>query len=200
MFTGIIRNTGIVQELFELNGNIELWVRSEIAKQVQIDQSISHNGICLTVVEIDADRYRVTAIPETRKKTTIDSWRLGDLLNLEFSLSMGDKLDGHQVQGHVDTVATCVYKEMTGASWNYRFKYDQSIVDYRTVNKGSIAINGISLTVVDPTDNEFGVSIIPYTYENTNMRFIEEGTLVNLEFDIIGKYIEQYMKRYGLVQ
>ena len=200
MFTGIIRNVGIVHDFHEANGNLELWVKAAIAQQIQIDQSIAHNGICLTVVEIDGDRYRVTAIPETRKKTTIDSWQVGDELNLEFSLAMGDKLDGHQVQGHVDTVATCVFKEMTGGSWNYRFKFDSSQVDFRAVNKGSIAINGISLTVVDPTDDEIGVSIIPYTYENTNMRFIEEGFPVNLEFDIIGKYIEQYMKRYGLVQ
>ncbi|MFM7618711.1 MAG: riboflavin synthase [Bacteroidota bacterium] len=200
MFTGIIRNTGLVHCVDETKGNIELWIKAEIAHQIQIDQSIAHNGICLTVVEIVEDMYRVTAIPETRKKTTIDTWVKGDVLNLEFSLAMGDKLDGHQVQGHVDTIATCTSKEMTGGSWNYRFKYDQTQVEYRVVNKGSIAINGISLTVVDPTDDEIGVSIIPYTYENTNMRFIERGSVVNLEFDIIGKYIEHYLKRYGLVQ
>jgi len=148
MFTGIIRNTGIVHGFHEANGNLELWVKAAIAQQIQIDQSIAHNGICLTVVEIDGDRYRVTAIPETRKKTTIDSWQVGDELNLEFSLAMGDKLDGHQVQGHVDTVATCVFKEMTGGSWNYRFKFDSSQVDFRAVNKGSILLMELALLLL----------------------------------------------------
>jgi riboflavin synthase len=199
MFTGIIRNTGIVCKVEEANGNIELWIQAEITNQIQIDQSIAHNGICLTVVEIIESTYRVTAIPETRQKTTINAWRAGDLLNLEFSLALGDKLDGHQVQGHVDTTAICILKEALEGSWNIRFRYNKTQVNYRAVNKGSIAVNGISLTVVDPTEDEFGVCIIPYTYENTNMKQIELGSAVNLEFDIIGKYIEQYMKSYGLL-
>jgi riboflavin synthase len=199
MFTGIIRNLGKLVKVEVMQGNLELWIKSDLTSKLSIDESVAHNGICLTVVEIVGNTYRVTAIEETRKKTTIDFWKPGDEINLETSLTLQDKLDGHQVQGHVDLIAVCSEKQEMNGSWNFRFKYKPLESMHKAISKGSIAINGISLTVVNPDIDEIGVSIIPYTYEHTNMKHISPGSSVNLEFDIFGKYIHHYLKSYGVI-
>ncbi len=188
MFTGIIETLGIIKEIQKDQENLHLTVVSEITNELKIDQSIAHNGICLTVVKIEQNEYTITAIKETIDKTSIGFWKAGDILNLERAMKLGDRLDGHIVQGHVDQTGVCTNIEEANGSWVFTFEYDSSLQNI-TIEKGSITINGTSLTVVNSKLNSFSVAIIPYTYEHTNFHSFKIGTVVNLEFDVIGKYI-----------
>jgi riboflavin synthase len=188
MFTGIIETLGKVVELRHELGNLHITVESPIASELKIDQSVAHNGVCLTVVALADGRHTVTAIEETLNKTNIGELKTWDLVNLERCMQLNARLDGHIVQGHVDQTAICTaFNELDG-SWEYTFEYDGSIGNI-TVEKGSICVNGISLTVVNSSDNSFSVAIIPYTFEHTNLQQVRVGSVVNLEFDIIGKYV-----------
>jgi len=188
MFTGIIETLGIVQEIKKDKDNVHITIASSITNELQIDQSVAHNGICMTVVGINNNLYTVTAIGETIKKTNISHWQIGDSVNLERAMKLGDRLDGHIVQGHVDQVGTCIVAKETNGSWYYTFEYDEALENI-TIEKGSVTVNGVSLTVVDSRKNEFSVAIIPYTFEHTNFKNFKVGTKVNLEFDVIGKYV-----------
>lgn len=188
MFTGIIETLGNVVDLKRNDGNLELIVSSAITQQLKIDQSVAHNGICLTVVELKDNWHRVTAIDETLKKTNLGNIAIGDEVNLERCMQMNGRLDGHIVQGHVDQTGECLSVEDQNGSWLYTFRYKPS-VNNLVVEKGSICINGISLTAFNAVDDLFSVAIIPYTYQHTNIKSVKPGTLVNLEFDIIGKYV-----------
>ena len=190
MFTGIIEELAEVVEVKSMNGNVDLSIKSNITDELKIDQSVAHNGVCLTVVAIEKDIYTVTAIEETLNRTTIGNLKQGDFVNLERCTKIGARLDGHIVQGHVDTAGTCVKINKLEGSWEYFFEYNSNDV---TVQKGSVTINGTSLTVVNSTEKGFSVAIIPYTYENTVFKYLKEGTEVNLEFDIIGKYVSRLM-------
>ena len=192
MFTGIIEALGKVTALENNKGNLELWVSSPISSALRIDQSVSHNGVCLTVVELREGKHRVTAIDETISKTTIGQLKEGDTVNLERCMPADGRFDGHIVQGHVDQAGECISVEDQNGSWLFEFRYKpnaQNIV----VDKGSICINGISLTAFDAVDDRFKVAIIPYTFENTNIQSVRSGSLVNLEFDIIGKYVARLL-------
>jgi len=194
MFTGIIETLGKVVDLQQDQGNLHITVESAIAAELKIDQSVAHNGVCLTVVAIADGIHTVTAIEETLNKTSIGYLQVGDLVNLERCMQMNARLDGHIVQGHVDQTAKCIgFKELDG-SWEYTFEYNAAIGNV-TVEKGSICVNGISLTVVNSHANTFSVAIIPYTFEHTNLQSVREGSVVNLEFDIIGKYVARLMNR-----
>ncbi len=194
MFTGIIETLGRVTDLQHDGGNLHITVSSSISSELKIDQSVAHNGVCLTVVALQDDVHTVTAIEETLNKTNIGQLKTGDLINLERCMQMNGRLDGHIVQGHVDQTAVCTaYKELDG-SWEYTFEYDPTQGNV-TVEKGSVCINGISLTVVNSQNNRFSVAIIPYTYEHTNLQQVREGSVVNLEFDIIGKYVARLLQR-----
>ncbi len=194
MFTGIIETLGTVTDLFSDQGNLHLTIGSNLAHELKIDQSIAHNGICLTVVAIADGLHTVTAIEETLNKTNLYKLKKGDLVNLERCMRMNDRLDGHIVQGHVDQTAVCItYRELEG-SWEYTFEYDPTQGNV-TVEKGSVCVNGVSLTVVNSFQNAFSVAIIPYTYEHTNLQQVREGSIVNLEFDVIGKYVARLMQR-----
>jgi riboflavin synthase len=194
MFTGIIETLGKVVDLQKDQGNLHITVESAIAAELKIDQSVAHNGVCLTVVAIADGIHTVTAIEETLNKTSIGYLQVGDLVNLERCMQMNARLDGHIVQGHVDQTAKCIgFKELEG-SWEYTFEYDSTIGNV-TVEKGSICVNGISLTVVNSQVNSFSVAIIPYTFEHTNLQHVREDSVVNLEFDIIGKYVARLMNR-----
>jgi riboflavin synthase len=190
MFTGIIETLGVIQEIRKDKDNIHITVNSSITDELKIDQSVAHNGICLTVVDIIESNYTVTAIGETIKKTTISNWQTNENVNLERAMKLGDRLDGHIVQGHVDQIGTCIIAKETNGSWFYTFEYDETLGNL-TIEKGSVTVNGVSLTVVDSGKNKFSVAIIPYTYEHTNFKNIEAGTKVNLEFDVIGKYVSR---------
>lgn len=190
MFTGIIETLGTIQEIQKEKDNIHITVDSSITAELQIDQSVAHNGICLTVVALKDTSYTVTAIDETIKKTNLGSWKIGDSVNLERAMKLGDRLDGHIVQGHVDQTGTCIAVKETGGSWLYTFEYDEALNNL-TIEKGSITVNGVSLTVVDSKKNQFSVAIIPYTHEHTNFSTFEVGTQINLEFDVIGKYVSK---------
>ena len=192
MFTGIIETLGKVTQLKREQGNLHISVQSQIANDLKIDQSVSHNGVCLTVVEINHDTHVVTAIDETLQKSNIGDLQVGDLINLERCMQMNGRLDGHIVQGHVDQTAVCIDLQETNGSWVYTFEYDVTKGNV-TVEKGSVCVNGISLTVVNSKDNSFSVAIIPYTYEHTNLQQVQIGNKVNLEFDIIGKYVAKMM-------
>ena len=188
MFTGIIETLGEVTELRPEQGNLHITVSSPIATELKIDQSVAHNGVCLTVVALGDNIHTVTAIDETLQKSNIGHLKVGDLVNLERCMQMNGRLDGHIVQGHVDQTAICTeFREMHG-SWEYTFEYDPTVGNV-TVEKGSICVNGISLTVVNSKKNSFSVAIIPYTFEHTNLQQVNVGSVVNLEFDIIGKYV-----------
>lgn len=189
MFTGIIETPGTIQKLVKENDNLHISISSSITPELKIDQSVAHNGVCLTVVQIDGNTYMVTAIKETLDKTNIGQWQEGDLVNLERAMKLGDRLDGHIVQGHVDQTAICTSVENANGSWYYTFEHDSSSNNNITIEKGSITVNGVSLTVVNSKANEFSVAIIPYTYEHTNFKNFTVGTKVNLEFDVIGKYV-----------
>jgi len=196
MFTGIIENLGAVAKVEKHQTNLELYVESSLASELKIDQSVAHNGICLTVVEIFGDRtYRVTAIDETIAKTNIGDLKEGDKINIERCMTMGARLDGHIVQGHVDQIGVCEGVEEQDGSWIYSFSYDPSLGNV-TVEKGSITVNGTSLTVVNSVEGGFSVAIIPYTYENTVFHTLRKGDRVNLEFDVIGKYVARMMEGY----
>lgn len=190
MFTGIIETLGTIQEIEKDKDNVHITIASSITGELQIDQSVAHNGICMTVVAINENLYTVTAIGETIKKTTISNWQNGDIVNLERAMKLGDRLDGHIVQGHVDQIGNCITAKETNGSWYYTFEYDDSLGNI-TIEKGSITVNGVSLTVVDSSKNKFSVAIIPYTFEHTNFNTFKEGTKINLEFDVIGKYVSR---------
>ncbi|WP_343747272.1 riboflavin synthase [Fluviicola sp.] len=191
MFTGIIETLGRVVAIEKDQSNVHFTVESTITHELKIDQSVAHNGCCLTVVKIEGDTYVVTAIQETLDKTNLGEWEVGAKVNLERCMLLGARLDGHMVQGHVDTTATCISVEDLDGSWKYTFRYD---FDQPTVAKGSITVNGVSLTVVDSEKGLFSVCIIPYTHEHTNFHTFQPGTKVNLEFDIIGKYVARLME------
>jgi riboflavin synthase len=190
MFTGIIETLGTIQEIKKEKDNLHITINSSITAELKIDQSVSHNGICLTVVAITDSSYTVTAINETIQKTNIGDWEIGDSVNLERAMKLGDRLDGHIVQGHVDQTGTCIEFEETNGSWHYTFEYDQALNNL-TIEKGSITVNGVSLTVVNSKKNQFSVAIIPYTHEHTNFKDFVIGTKINLEFDVIGKYVSR---------
>lgn len=190
MFTGIIEEVGEITKLVSENANLHIKVRAAISSELKIDQSVAHNGVCLTVVSIEDDLYTVTAIKETLDKTTLGQLAVGDPVNLERGMKLGDRLDGHIVQGHVDQTAICKSVKETNGSWEFNFEYNPELQNM-TIEKGSITINGVSLTVVNSKKNEFGVAIIPYTYNNTNFNTLKAGDLVNLEFDVIGKYVKR---------
>ena len=190
MFTGIIEQLGLITKVEKENENVHFTVQAEFTNELKIDQSVAHNGTCLTVVAIDANEYVVTAIKETLDNTNLGTWKVGTKVNLERCMQMNGRLDGHIVQGHVDTTATCISIENQEGSWKYTFQYETNQV---TVEKGSITVNGVSLTVVDSKPNQFSVCIIPFTYEHTNFHQLEVGSKINLEFDIIGKYVAKMM-------
>ncbi len=192
MFTGIIETLGEVTQLQMEGSNLHITVKSSISKDLKIDQSVAHNGVCLTVVNVNENTHTVTAIAETLQKSNIGKFKIHDLVNLERCMQMNGRLDGHIVQGHVDQTAICTNLEVENGSWIFTFQYDSSLGNI-TVEKGSICVNGISLTVVNSGINHFSVAIIPYTYENTNLKNIKPNDMVNLEFDIIGKYVAKMM-------
>ena len=193
MFTGIIECIATVEKIEKDKGNLNISLKSSITKELKVDQSLCHNGVCLTVVKLNDDIYTVTVIAESLKKTNLGELKPGDIVNLERSMSVNSRFDGHIVQGHVDEVAVCSKLFETNGSWQYVFKHSEQNI---TVEKGSITINGVSLTVVNSTSSSFSVAIIPYTYENTNFKKIVEGSKVNLEFDILGKYISKLIKKH----
>ncbi|WP_299333012.1 riboflavin synthase [uncultured Psychroserpens sp.] len=190
MFTGIIEDLGAVTNVKKELDNLHITIRSHITSELKIDQSVAHNGICLTVVDISGEDYTVTAIKETIDKTNIGDLNIGDLVNLERAMKLGDRLDGHIVQGHVDQVGTCENVIEENGSWLYTFSYDDSYGNV-TIEKGSATVNGVSLTVVNSGKNNFSVAIIPYTYEHTNFKHLKKGSKINLEFDVLGKYIQK---------
>lgn len=195
MFTGIIESFGTITRITREGDNYHFTVRSTISAQLKIDQSLAHDGVCLTVVAIENDTHTVTAIRETMERTRLGDWTVGDTVNLERAMQAGARLDGHIVQGHVDATGSCLSVVEAGGSWYFTFSY-QPTPEHLLVDKGSVCINGVSLTVVEPTDDTFKVAIIPYTYEHTNFKALRAGSKVNLEFDIIGKYIARQMAAY----
>ncbi len=196
MFSGIVESIARVKKIHQYQENKDFTMESSISQELKIDQSVAHNGVCLTVVAIEGNTYTVTAMRETLEKSNLGVWQEGDEVNLERSMRPEALLDGHIVQGHVDLTATCIKKEDADGSWNFTFKYDADKASSCTVEKGSVTVNGVSLTVCDSTRDTFRVSIIPYTYDNTNFHNIEVGSVVNIEFDIIGKYIARLMENY----
>ncbi len=193
MFTGIIETTGIVSNIITTGTNKTFWITSFISSELTIDQSISHNGVCLTVEEVKNGQHRVTSIEETLKKTNLSTWETGMMVNLERCLTMSARLDGHIVQGHVDTVATCLGVTEKDGSWEYTFQFDRNF-SALIIEKGSISVNGISLTVFNVSPDTFSVAIIPYTYHHTNLQFVAVNDSVNIEFDMIGKYVNRFMQ------
>ena len=190
MFTGIIESLGTLQKIAEKGSNKAFFIKSNIASQMKVDESICHNGVCLTVEDINNDLYRVTAIKETLDKTNIGSWNVGESINLERSMKINGRLDGHIVQGHVDCTATCVSRKDVEGSHEFTFEFDKMFAAL-VIEKGSISLNGISLTIFNVGLNTFRVAIIPYTFERTNMQYLQEGMQVNIEFDMIGKYVSR---------
>ena len=196
MFTGIIETLGIISDIKKDQGNVHLTIQTNITNELKIDQSVAHNGVCLTVVEIFDNKHIVTAIQETINKTTLGLWKIGDKVNIERAMKLGDRLDGHIVQGHVDQTAVCTSIQEKSGSWEFTFEYDTALNNI-TIEKGSITVNGTSLTVVNSAKNSFSVAIIPYTYEHTIFHTFEIGTKVNLEFDVVGKYIARMYELRG---
>ena len=190
MFTGIIEQTGVIEAVIPQGTNITLTVRSSLARELKIDQSLSHSGVCLTVETVENETYTVTAIEETLQKTTIRDWTKGSVVNLERCLRFDGRLDGHIVQGHVDTLAACIAREEKNGSWEFHFSFDKKFAAL-VIEKGSISLNGISLTIFNVTASTFTVAIIPYTFEHTNMNKLRVGDSVNIEFDMIGKYVNR---------
>ncbi len=193
MFTGIIESLGEVQQLEREGGNLHISINSSITQELKIDQSVAHNGVCLTVVSLDGTSYTVTAIDETLQKSNLGELKVGDKVNLERAMVLGSRLDGHIVQGHVDQTGKCIAVLEKDGSWFFTFEYDAAQNNI-TIEKGSITIDGVSLTVVDSGKNTFSVAIIPYTYENTRFNAYKAGSTVNLEFDVIGKYVARIMQ------
>jgi|1048.fasta_scaffold01763_3 riboflavin synthase len=201
MFTGIIETVGTVVQMEQEQTNVHFSIESTISSELKVDQSVSHNGVCLTVTAVEESVdgrfiHKVTAISETLKRSNLGYLELGDPINLERCLALGGRLDGHMVQGHVDAIAKCVNVEEVGGSWKYTFEYEAT-PELLLVDKGSVCLNGVSLTVVEPTNRQFSVAIIPYTWEHTNFKCIQANDWVNIEFDIIGKYISKYLLHYG---
>lgn len=194
MFTGIIEEIGKVVSIKKENGNIHFSIKSNITSELKIDQSVSHNGVCLTVVDINKSIYTVTAIDETLSKTNLGNLNVGDKVNLERAMKLGDRLDGHIVQGHIDQTGRCVNIEQVDGSWIFTFEYNSKLNNI-TIEKGSITVNGVSLTVVNSKTNSFSVAIIPYTFENTNFNSLRVNDIVNLEFDVVGKYVSRLLKK-----
>lgn len=190
MFTGIIEQPGVIEAIETKGTNATFWISSPISTELKIDQSLNHNGVCLTVEEINNNLHRVTAIEETLNKTNLGTWKKGTLVNLERCMMLNGRLDGHIVQGHVDTTALCIRKLTLKGSWQFTLEFDTKFA-HLVIEKGSISINGISLTCFNVTNNTFTVAIIPYTFTHTNMSQLEEGNIVNIEFDIIGKYVQR---------
>lgn len=190
MFTGIVEEIGKVSNIQKLGSNLDFTITAKMTPELKIDQSVSHNGVCLTVVSIDHQEFTVTAVAETLEKTNLRELKVNAPVNLERGMKLGDRLDGHIVQGHVDQTATCKEVIEKGGSWEFTFEYDPEIGNI-TIEKGSITINGVSLTVINSKKNEFSVAIIPYTYNNTTFRNLRKGDMVNLEFDVIGKYVKR---------
>ena len=196
MFTGIIETLGKVEKLEKDGGNLHIAIASDITSELKIDQSVAHNGVCLTVVSLNDESYTVTAIEETLNKTNLADLELGNEINLERAMVLGARLDGHIVQGHVDQTAVCKSVEEKDGSWIYTFEYDPKLNNV-TIEKGSITVDGVSLTVVDSEKNSFSVAIIPYTYEHTRFHTYKVGTTVNLEFDVVGKYVSRLLELRG---
>ena len=194
MFTGIVESLGEIVDINEELDNIHFTVRSEISPELKIDQSLSHSGVCLTVVDIEKNCHTVTAVKETLDKSALKNLRKGDIFNLERAMKMGGRLDGHLVQGHVDDIAKCVDVKMNEGSWIFTFNFNEKFKNL-IIEKGSICINGVSLTVFNVTNNSFDVTIIPYTYDNTNFNKINIGDIVNIEYDMIGKYLARFNKQ-----
>jgi riboflavin synthase len=190
MFTGIVEKTGILKDIITTGGNKSFWIESSISNQLKVDQSLAHNGVCLTVEEVKDNTHRVTAIHETLIKTNFNDLRIGDLINLERSLQFNGRLDGHFVQGHVDATAECIEVISKDGSWEYTFCFDKQFAPW-IIEKGSICLNGISLTIFNITETKFTVAIIPFTFENTNMKGLVKGNKVNIEFDVLGKYVSR---------
>ena len=188
MFTGIIETTGIVTDIISTGTNKTFWIASPISADLKIDQSVAHSGVCLTIEKVESGQHQLTAIEETLHKTNLNTWKTGTVVNMERCLAMNGRLDGHIVQGHVDAVATCLQVADKDGSWEYTFSFDSKFASL-IIEKGSIAINGTSLTVFNVTGNTFTVAIIPYTYEHTNIHQVSVGSRVNIEFDMIGKYV-----------
>lgn len=199
MFSGIVEEAAEVVKIEKEQENLHITMKCSFVNELKIDQSVSHNGVCLTVVKKTNDAYTVTAIKETLLKSNLGVLKLGDKVNLERSMLLNDRLDGHIVQGHVDQTAVCTEVKEAEGSWYFSFEYEPAQDDYITVEKGSVCVNGVSLTVVNSQLKSFQVAIIPYTYEVTNFHKIQKGTIVNLEFDIIGKYIARYLKQMGKI-
>jgi len=193
MFTGIIEKIGIVTDIISSDNNISFWIKSPISEELSIDQSVAHNGVCLTVEKIIEGKHRVTAIQETLNKTNLKQWKKNSFINLERCLPMNGRLDGHLVQGHIDSVAICLEILEKQGSWEYTFEFEPKFASL-IIEKGSITVNGISLTLFEVTKDSFRVAIIPYTYEHTNMQHLIMGDEVNIEFDMIGKYINRMME------
>ena len=191
MFTGIVESLGKITNINLDQGNVDFTVKSDISNELKIDQSVSHSGVCLTVVDINNGSHTVTAVKETLDKSSLKNFKLGDSVNLERAMKLGDRLDGHMVQGHVDGVAKCLEVNLNQGSWIYKFEFDKSN-ESLLIEKGSICINGVSLTVFNIVDNKFDVTIIPYTYENTSFKELKKEDLVNIEFDMIGKYLSRF--------
>lgn len=193
MFTGIIESLGVVKEIQTIGSNKLFKIHAPFTSELKADQSVSHDGVCLTVEKIEGDLYQVTAVDETLKKSNLNAWKVDDKINLERCVKLGDRLDGHIVQGHVDCTGICLGVEEKAGSWIFMFKYNPE--NGILVDKGSITINGVSLTVVDPVSNHFSVAVIPYTYEHTNFHCLKKNDLVNLEFDVIGKYVAKLIQQ-----
>lgn len=196
MFTGIIEATGLITSITNVGTNRTFSIESVLASRLKIDQSIAHNGVCLTVELSDNRHHVVTAVQETLSKTTLGSWGKGQIINLEQCLQWNGRLDGHIVQGHVDTTGTCINRKSLNGSWEYRIRFPSAFASL-VIEKGSICLDGISLTVFNVSENEFSIAIIPYTFEHTNIKSIYEGTEVNLEFDMVGKYINRHLQLTG---
>jgi riboflavin synthase len=190
MFTGIVETQGIIKKVIDSGTNKTFWIKSPISSKLRPDQSVAHDGVCLTVEEIKGSRHRVTAIAETLSKTTLGDWQEGSLINLERCLKINGRLDGHFVQGHVDTSAICIDKKEKDGSWEFSFQFLPGFASLM-IEKGSITINGISLTIFNVTETTFTIAIIPYTFEHTNMKLMKPGQKVNIEFDMLGKYINR---------
>ena len=193
MFTGIIETTGIIKEIISQGTNKTFWVASSLAQDLKIDQSLSHNGVCLTIEEIKAGMHRITAIEETILKTNLGSWQKETMINLERCMMLNGRLDGHIVQGHVDCTATCIEVVDKAGSWEYSFIYPRQFAAF-IIEKGSVTINGISLTCFNVTDETFAVAIIPYTFEHTNMSDLQKADMVNIEWDVVGKYVQRQLQ------
>jgi riboflavin synthase len=191
MFTGIIEATGVIKNIISENTNLSFTIESEISHEFKVDQSIAHNGVCLTVEKVKSNQHTVTAITETINKTNVQFWQVGAKINLERCLPFHGRIDGHIVQGHVDATGICIEKKEMDGSWLFSFSFDQKFAAL-VIEKGSICINGISLTCFNVDRNRLSVAIIPYTYNHTNIQFVDEGDIVNLEFDIIGKYLNRF--------